>query len=157
MSKFISAMGKPVDMAGIRSKNEKVRAIGNMSVNSRGDVIDSNNQIVGQSTQRVNRVYNKTTVPTTKTDTVRETKATPSKQITKAAETPTQPVMNNQPTIKPDSVSIPTAVSVTVPTSPPVGEPQVQFLEEMSEDEIEYLEDLDAGILELPTSKSKKK
>ena len=57
-----SAMGKPVDMAAIRSRNEKVRAIGNMSVNARGDIIDSNNEVVNQGTQRVNRVYNKTTV-----------------------------------------------------------------------------------------------
>lgn len=56
-----SAMGKPVDMAAIRSRNEKVRAIGNMQVNARGDIIDSNNQVVNQATQRVNRVFNKTT------------------------------------------------------------------------------------------------
>ncbi len=58
---YKSAMGKPVDMAAIRTKNENVRAIGNMKVNSRGDIIDNNNQVVESASQRVNRVYTKTT------------------------------------------------------------------------------------------------
>lgn len=61
MSKTVSAMGKPVDMAAIRSKNENVRAVGNMRVNARGDQIDSNNKVVAPAGQRVNRVYSRTT------------------------------------------------------------------------------------------------
>ncbi len=41
MSKYRTAMGKTVDMAALTAKNEKVRAVGNMSVNARGDTIDA--------------------------------------------------------------------------------------------------------------------
>lgn len=62
MSKLTSAMGKSIDMASLRSRNEKVRAVGNMQVNARGDQIDSENRVVASAAQRVNRVYTKTTV-----------------------------------------------------------------------------------------------
>ena len=143
-STYKSAMGKPVDMAGLRARNEKVRAVGNMQVNARGDVIDSNNQVVGQGTQRVNRMYNKaTTAPKNRREPVVESVTSPVQQPTKPVETPHQPVVN-QPTIKPDSTPIPSA------------EPPVQFLEDMSEDEIEYFEDFD-DVPELPSIKPKKK
>jgi hypothetical protein len=143
-STYKSAMGKPVDMAGLRARNEKVRAVGNMQVNARGDVIDSNNQVVGQGTQRVNRMYNKaTTAPKNRREPVVESVTSPVQQPTKPVETPHQPVVN-QPTIKPDSTPIPSV------------EPPVQFLEDMSEDEIEYFEDFD-DVPELPSIKPKKK
>jgi hypothetical protein len=143
-----SAMGKPVDMAGLRARNEKVRAVGNMSVNARGDVIDSNNQVVGQGTQRVNRVYNKaTSSPKNKPEAVVEHTPVPVQQEAKPVENIPQPVAKQQPTIKPDPTPIPA----------PSEEPLVQFLEDMSEDEIQYFEDFD-DIPELPpVVKSKKK
>jgi hypothetical protein len=55
-----SAMGKTVDMAAIVTRNEKVRAVGNMGVNARGDVIDSYGRIVQNSTARVKETYNDT-------------------------------------------------------------------------------------------------
>ena len=54
-----SAMGRSVDMAALRAKNERVRAVGNMSVNARGDVIDSNNEIINDNNKRVNEYYMK--------------------------------------------------------------------------------------------------
>jgi len=35
MAKFRTAMGKVVDMSALASRNEKVRAVGNMKVNAR--------------------------------------------------------------------------------------------------------------------------
>jgi hypothetical protein len=61
MSKHITAMGKSVDMAAIRAKNETTRAVGNMNVNARGDIIDSNNQVINDNAKRVNRMYQRTT------------------------------------------------------------------------------------------------
>lgn len=52
-----SAMGRSVDMAALRAKNERVRAVGNMNVNSRGDVIDSNNEVINDNNKRVNQYY----------------------------------------------------------------------------------------------------
>jgi hypothetical protein len=53
-------MGRPVDMAAMVTKNEKVRAVGNMRVNARGDLLDHNNQIIQDSTTRVAENYNQT-------------------------------------------------------------------------------------------------
>ena len=54
-----SAMGRSVDMAALRAKNDRVRAVGNMNVNARGDVIDSNNEIINDNNKRVNEYYMK--------------------------------------------------------------------------------------------------
>jgi hypothetical protein len=55
-----SAMGRTVDMAALSGKNEKVRAVGNMGVNARGDILDSNNRIIQDNTQRVKSSYQNT-------------------------------------------------------------------------------------------------
>lgn len=58
-----TAMGKAVDMAALTTRNEKTRAVGNMSVNARGDVLDSNNQIINDNTRRVKAAYVNTVAP----------------------------------------------------------------------------------------------
>ena len=65
MSKEVyrSANGKPVDMGALRLKNEKVRAVGNMKVNARGDMIDDMNRVISSKTDQVNKQYNKQTTP----------------------------------------------------------------------------------------------
>ena len=55
-----TAMGKTVDMSAILAKNEKTRAVGNMSVNARGDTIDAHGRIVKPVTAKVNEAYGKT-------------------------------------------------------------------------------------------------
>jgi hypothetical protein len=54
-----SAMGRNVDMAALRQKNERVRAVGNMLVNARGDTIDSNGNVIQDNNKRVNEYYMK--------------------------------------------------------------------------------------------------
>lgn len=56
-----TANGVPFDMAAFRAKNEKVRAVGNMNVNARGDVLDSNNNVIESRPKIVNRTYEKVT------------------------------------------------------------------------------------------------
>lgn len=58
MAVYRSAHGKPVDMSALAAKNEKVRAVGNMNVNARGDVIDNNNNVIRDNTKRVKSNYN---------------------------------------------------------------------------------------------------
>lgn len=58
--KHFTALGRPVDMAAIRSKHELTRAVGNMNVNARGDTLDSQNNVIQDSTKRVNNMYRKT-------------------------------------------------------------------------------------------------
>lgn len=53
-----TAMGKAVDMSSLSSQNEKTRAVGNMNVNARGDIVDSNNRVIQDNTKRVTATYN---------------------------------------------------------------------------------------------------
>lgn len=54
-----TALGKSIDMDALRAKNERVRAVGNMNVNARGDVIDAHDRIINDATKRVNEQYMK--------------------------------------------------------------------------------------------------
>ncbi len=53
--------GDPVDMEALRLKNEEVRAVGNMNVNARGDVIDSGSKVVSERAKQTNTHYRKQT------------------------------------------------------------------------------------------------
>ena len=56
-----SAMGKSVDMGALVSKNEKVRAVGNVkNLNARGDTIDAFGKVIQPVTEKVNNAYGKT-------------------------------------------------------------------------------------------------
>jgi hypothetical protein len=52
---YRSAMGKTVDMGALLLQNEDVRAVGNMGVNSRGDVINSNNKVIEKKSRQIQR------------------------------------------------------------------------------------------------------
>lgn len=60
MTTYRSALGKPIDMASMAARNEKVRAVGNMKVNARGDTIDSFGRVIEPATSKVNQKYSKT-------------------------------------------------------------------------------------------------
>ncbi len=60
---YRSANGKQVDMGALRLQNERVRAVGNMKVNARGDVVDDMNRVIATKPEQVNMQYNKQTVP----------------------------------------------------------------------------------------------
>jgi hypothetical protein len=55
---YRSANGKQIDMGALRLKNENVRAVGNMRVNARGDLVDDNNQVITSKNQQANQAYN---------------------------------------------------------------------------------------------------
>lgn len=56
---YKSAQGKNVDMGRLTIQNEQVRAVGNMKVNARGDVVDDMNRVISKKTDQVNNQYNK--------------------------------------------------------------------------------------------------
>ena len=58
---YRSAMGKTVDMGSLLLQNESVRAVGNMGVNARGDVINSNNRVIEKKSRQVQRQNRRTT------------------------------------------------------------------------------------------------
>ena len=58
---YRSAMGKTVDMGALLLQNETVRAVGNMGVNARGDVVDGRNRVIDKKTQQIQRQNRRTT------------------------------------------------------------------------------------------------
>ena len=56
---YKSDRGKTIDMGSLVLQNENVRAVGNMNVNARGDMLDDRNQVIATRPQQVNQQYNK--------------------------------------------------------------------------------------------------
>lgn len=62
---YKTAQGKTIDMGSLALRNEQTRAVGNMGVNARGDILDSNNNVVSKKTAQVRKQYNRQTKPNT--------------------------------------------------------------------------------------------
>ena len=60
MAVYRTAQGKRLDMSTLARRNEKVRAVGNMSVNARGDTIDGQNRVIVPVTKKVGDKYQRT-------------------------------------------------------------------------------------------------
>ena len=60
---YKTAQGQSVDLGAILLKNEHVRAVGNMNVNARGDLLDGSNRVIDQRNQQVARQLESTTQP----------------------------------------------------------------------------------------------
>ena len=58
---YKSAKGKSVDMGQLGLQNEQTRAVGNMKVNARGDMIDDMNRVISTKSEQVNKQYKKQT------------------------------------------------------------------------------------------------
>lgn len=56
---YRTAQGKLVDLGALQLKNENVRAVGNMSVNAKGDLIDSTNRSISSRNDQVGKQYKK--------------------------------------------------------------------------------------------------
>jgi hypothetical protein len=54
---YRSAQGKTVDIGALQLQNENVRAVGNMPVNARGDLVDAWNRPINSRNQQVARQY----------------------------------------------------------------------------------------------------
>lgn len=61
MTKMVykTAQGKLVDMGKLILQNEHVRAVGNMNVNARGDLLDDKNQVIAKKQQQIQRNYDR--------------------------------------------------------------------------------------------------
>ena len=58
---YRTAQGRVVDLGAMMVQNETVRAVGNMSVNARGDVIDNQGRVLATRGEQVNRNLNRQT------------------------------------------------------------------------------------------------
>jgi hypothetical protein len=83
---YRTAQGKIVDLGALQLKNENVRAVGNMNVNARGDLLDSNNRPIDSRNNQVGRQYKKQ-VTNTDSGTVHSSRAA----VAKSAEIPVPP------------------------------------------------------------------
>jgi hypothetical protein len=54
---YRTAQGRMVDLGALQLKNESVRAVGNMSVNARGDMLDADNRPIATRNNQVARQY----------------------------------------------------------------------------------------------------
>jgi len=64
---YRTAQGKMVDLGALQLRNENVRAVGNMKVNARGDLIDSGNRAIDTRNRQVARQYRRQTTNVTDT------------------------------------------------------------------------------------------
>jgi hypothetical protein len=64
---YRTAQGKMVDLGALQLRNENVRAVGNMKVNGRGDLIDSANRTIDTRNRQVARQYSRQTTNVTDT------------------------------------------------------------------------------------------
>jgi hypothetical protein len=56
---YRTAQGKTVDLGALMLQNENTRAVGNMKVNARGDLIDGWNRPIDRRTQQVKKQYDR--------------------------------------------------------------------------------------------------
>jgi hypothetical protein len=52
---YRTAMGKTVDIGAMMLQNENIRAVGNMGVNARGDVINNQNKVIESRAKQIQR------------------------------------------------------------------------------------------------------
>ena len=58
---YRSAQGRMVDIGALQLQNESVRAVGNMPVNARGDIVDGWNRPIDSRNQQVAKQYHRQT------------------------------------------------------------------------------------------------
>jgi hypothetical protein len=131
---YRTAQGRPLDMAQLAAKNEKTRAVGNMNVNARGDTIDSHGKVITPVTRKVGNRYNNSV-------------ANPESNRARSTVRP-------KPEASPEVDSTPVQVAAE--------EPVESIFDEMTDEDLEFLEpsDEDLEIEEIKkaeTAKAKKK
>ena len=113
---YKTAQGKSVDLGTIMLQNEHVRAVGNMNVNARGDILDGNNKVIQTKNRQIQQQNTQSTVraPTvvhTSTRAAKRAKETQSGDITPAQDIPDTQVQN----IVIDNTPAPTIVTAPAP------------------------------------------
>ncbi len=58
---YKTARGRTVDLGALILQNETVRAVGNMNVNARGDVLDSADRVIDRKANQIRRQNERTT------------------------------------------------------------------------------------------------
>ena len=98
---YRTAQGKMVDLGALQLRNETVRSVGNMKVNARGDLIDSNNRAINSRNQQVDRQYRRQTSNVSNTPVQHARSAT--------VDIPAPPEDFQDDFVKPADAAVPTA------------------------------------------------
>jgi hypothetical protein len=72
MSTYRTAQGKAIDINALILKNGSTRAVGNMNINAKGDVVDGNNRPIKKRQDRIKRQYANQVQPTPNRGNVRQ-------------------------------------------------------------------------------------
>ncbi len=123
MGIYRTAQGRPLDMASLAAKNEKTRAVGNMNVNARGDTIDSHGKVVVPVTRKVGNRYNNS-VANPESNRARST-------------------VRSKPEASPEVDTTPAQVVDTTPAQVVEVEPVESIFDEMTDEDLEFLEPSD--------------
>lgn len=93
---YTTAQGKSVDLGAIILQNEHVRAVGNMNVNARGDLLDGSSRVIDQRNQQVTRQMERNTqpAPTGVSTQPRHTSSVAARRAQEAAATPAPTVVD---------------------------------------------------------------
>ena len=132
MAIYRTAQGRKLDMSQLAAKNEKTRAVGNMNVNARGDTIDSNGKVIVPVTKKVGNRYNNAV----KTESNRASPVIRKKPEADVIEEVVEEVVEAAAdTVAPPAKVIKEPIPVTAPVE--------SMFEEMSDEDLEYLEPTD--------------
>ena len=89
---YRTMQGRMVDIEKLRAQNESVRAVGNMNVNARGDVLGAGNQVISPKAEVIQKYYEQ---PRGKVDdTPSRARPTPARRV---APEPKKPVQKMTP------------------------------------------------------------
>ena len=126
---YKTAQGKSVDLGAIILQNEHVRAVGNMNVNARGDLLDGSSRVIDHRNQQVARQMERTTqpAPTGVSTQPRHTSTVAARQARAAAQAApavADPVVENpvaDPVVETPVASAPAPVEVAPAEAPLSG------------------------------------
>lgn len=102
---YRTAQGKIVDLGALQLRNEHVRAVGNMPVNARGDLIDSQNRSIDTRNDQIARQYKKQTQTNVNSDPVFSSKN--KRDTANVVETPVPPEDFEEDFVKPAETPAP--------------------------------------------------
>ena len=102
---YRTAQGKMVDLGSLQLRNENVRSVGNMKVNARGDLIDSNNRPINTRNQQVDRQYRRQTTNVSNTPVQHGRTSAATEDI------PTPPEDFQDDFVKPTDAAVPAATT----------------------------------------------
>jgi len=107
---YRTAQGKMVDLGALQLQNESVRAVGNMRVNARGDLIDSQNNPIDSRNQQVSKQYRRQTSNVSDTSVTRK-KDQPTKAADFSENKSSAAVATNTPVIEPETSGLAAAIA----------------------------------------------